>query len=74
MKYANINIDNSLVENGLNSLLSGEQCAERLLNLSSRPTAILAKDEMAAGVIKVAYKKGIRIPDDLSVVGFDDSQ
>ena len=74
MKDANINIDNSLVENGLNSLLSGEQCAERLLNLSNRPTAIFASnDEMAAGVIKVAYKKGIRIPDDLSVVGFDDS-
>jgi LacI family transcriptional regulator len=53
---------------------SGAACAERLLSLTPRPTAIFAlNDEMAAGVYKAAYRIGLRIPEDLSVVGFDDS-
>lgn len=53
---------------------SGVSCAEQLLALKPRPTAIFAlNDEMATGVYKAAYRLGLRIPDDLSVVGFDDS-
>lgn len=53
---------------------SGVACAEKLLALSPRPTAIFAlNDEMAAGVCKAAFKQGLRIPGDVSVVGFDDS-
>ena len=53
---------------------SGVVCAEALLARSPRPTAIFAcNDEMAAGVYKAAYRLGIRIPEELSVVGFDDS-
>jgi LacI family transcriptional regulator len=53
---------------------SGVVCAETLLSRSPRPTAIFAcNDEMAAGVYKAAYRLGLRIPEDLSVVGFDDS-
>jgi LacI family transcriptional regulator len=53
---------------------SGVACAERLLALNPRPTAIFAlNDEMAAGVYKAAYKLGLSVPEDLSVVGFDDS-
>ncbi|QBB72531.1 LacI family DNA-binding transcriptional regulator [Pseudolysobacter antarcticus] len=53
---------------------SGVACAERLLALTPRPTVIFAlNDEMAAGVYKAAYRLGLRIPDQLSVVGFDDS-
>jgi LacI family transcriptional regulator len=53
---------------------SGVVCAEALLTRTPRPTAIFAcNDEMAAGVYKAAYRIGLRIPEDLSVVGFDDS-
>jgi LacI family transcriptional regulator len=53
---------------------SGVVCAEALLARNPRPTAIFAcNDEMAAGVYKAAYRLGLRIPEDLSVVGFDDS-
>jgi len=53
---------------------SGVSCAEQLLSLSPRPTAIFAgNDETAAGVYRAAYLHGLRIPDDLTVVGFDDS-
>lgn len=53
---------------------SGVSCAEQLLSLTPRPTAIFAgNDETAAGVYRAAYLHGLRIPDDLTVVGFDDS-
>jgi LacI family transcriptional regulator len=53
---------------------SGVVCAEALLARNPRPTAIFAcNDEMAAGVYKAAYRLGLRIPEDLSVGGFDDS-
>lgn len=53
---------------------SGVAGAEYLLAKSPRPTAIFAcNDEMAAGVYKAAMRRGLSIPGDLSVVGFDDS-
>jgi LacI family transcriptional regulator len=53
---------------------SGAACAELLLSLSPRPTAIFAgNDETAAGVYRTAYLRGLKIPDDLTVIGFDDS-
>jgi LacI family transcriptional regulator len=51
---------------------SGVAAARQLLSHERRPTAIFAaNDEMAFGVMNVAAKMGLRIPDDLSVVGFD---
>jgi LacI family transcriptional regulator len=56
------------------SFESGIDCARAILNRSNRPTAIYASnDRMAAGILTVAAELGIRIPDDLSVVGFDNS-
>ena len=51
---------------------SGIRAARQLLSGEKRPTAIFAaNDEMAFGVMNVAAELGLRIPDDLSVVGFD---
>ncbi len=53
---------------------SGLRAAEELLSLSAPPTAIFASnDDMAAAVLAVAYRRGLRVPDDLSVAGFDDT-
>jgi LacI family transcriptional regulator len=53
---------------------SGLESGEWLLSRRDRPTAIFASnDEMAAGVYQAAYRRGLTIPDQLSVVGFDDS-
>lgn len=53
---------------------SGMLAAETILALPDRPTAIFAcNDDMAAGVVASAHQLGLRVPDDLSVVGFDDT-
>jgi LacI family transcriptional regulator len=50
------------------------QAAEKLLGLKPPPTAIFAaSDSMALEVMNVAAEKGIRIPQDLSIIGFDDN-
>ncbi|AIJ70592.1 hypothetical protein C064_00174 [Brucella suis 63/252] len=56
------------------SFASGLVAGRKLLSLPNRPTAIFASnDDMAAAVMQVAYDAGIAVPDDLTVVGFDDS-
>ena len=48
--------------------------ARKLLALNPRPTAIFAaNDDMAAGVIAVAHGMNLKLPDELSVAGFDDT-
>jgi LacI family repressor for deo operon, udp, cdd, tsx, nupC, and nupG len=55
------------------SIESGAEAADRLLSQPSRPTAIFCfNDEMAMGVLDMARQRGIRVPKDLSVMGFDD--
>ena len=53
---------------------SAAQAAMDLLSRKDRPTAILgANDVVAAGVLKAAQRLGLKVPEDLAVVGFDDS-
>jgi LacI family transcriptional regulator len=76
LRACGLRMDKSLVAQGYNSSLSGAHSARKLLMLAAtkRPTAIFASnDEMAAGVLSVAHSLGMRVPEDLSVVGFDDS-
>ena len=53
---------------------AAEKAARELLSLKSRPDAIfVANDHMAVAVMDVArYEFGLRIPEDLSIVGYDD--
>lgn len=52
----------------------GESAINRLMNLPNRPTAVYFTDPMATlGAIRRCYAQGIRVPQDLSIVGFDDS-
>jgi LacI family transcriptional regulator len=54
---------------------SGIQQGLELLQMDPRPTAIFAgNDEMAAGVLQAARQMNVRVPEELSVVGFDDFQ
>lgn len=69
---AGIPIDEDLIETGDFSIPTAVPCARRLLSLPDRPTAIFASNDMSAiAVYQVAAEFGLRIPQDLSVVGFD---
>ncbi|MCI4645237.1 MAG: LacI family DNA-binding transcriptional regulator [Hyphomonadaceae bacterium] len=69
-----LEIDTSLVVEGDFTFRSGMEWAEQLLNKRVPPTAIFASnDDMAAGVIAAAHRRALKVPLDLSVVGFDDT-
>ncbi|KAB2732369.1 LacI family DNA-binding transcriptional regulator [Brucella intermedia] len=56
------------------SFASGLAAGKKLLSLDEPPTAVFASnDDMAAAVMQVAYDHNVGIPDQLTVVGFDDS-
>ncbi len=66
-------VDEELIFKGDFSYESGEQGAKYLLSLKNPPTAIMcANDSMAIGAMKVIRENGFQIPDEMSVVGFDD--
>lgn len=69
-----LSVNNALITQGDFSYASGLESTEALLSLPEKPTAIFASnDEMAAGALAAAYKKDLRVPDALSIAGFDDS-
>ena len=69
-----IDIPSSRIREGQNSYETGLSSGMELLSQPKRPTAIVANnDEMAAGVIRAAHDLGIKIPEELSVAGFDDN-
>ncbi|BBF71768.1 LacI family DNA-binding transcriptional regulator [Sphingomonas bisphenolicum] len=71
---AGIALPRSLVADRHYTFESGLAECESLLDLSPRPTAIFAaNDEMAAGVLYAARLRGIAVPEQLSIVGFDDT-
>lgn len=56
------------------SFASGLRAAERLLDLDPRPDAIVAaNDDMAAAILWAAHRRGLDLPADLAVTGFDDT-
>ena len=67
-----LDLPSSLIVEGAFTYESGVNAAHQLLTVKNRPTAVFAaNDEMAFGVMNVANELGIKVPDDLSVVGFD---
>ncbi|TMR17697.1 LacI family transcriptional regulator [Nonomuraea turkmeniaca] len=73
LDLAGIPADPELIGSGDFLIEGGRAEAHRLLRLPDPPTAIFAcNDGMATGVYRAAHELGLRIPGDLSVVGFDD--
>jgi DNA-binding LacI/PurR family transcriptional regulator len=67
--------DPALEANGEFTVAGGMRAAAGLLCLDDRPTAIFAaSDEMAIGVLRAARERGLRVPEDLSVIGIDDHE
>jgi LacI family transcriptional regulator len=73
MADAGLAIDERWVEEGAFNERSGLEAGERLLALDPRPTAVFAaNDEMALGCLNAARVRGLEVPRDLSLIGFDD--
>lgn len=73
LKDSNIKIKSEYIENGNYHVESSYQCIKRLFNLEDPPTSILASNDlMAMGAIKALKKLNIKVPEDVSIIGFDD--
>ncbi|RKN39590.1 LacI family DNA-binding transcriptional regulator [Micromonospora endolithica] len=69
---AGIPVDPQLVRYGTFSAGTGLEHGLHLLSLPDRPTAIFAGSDMQAiGVLRAARQRGLRVPEDLSVIGYD---
>ncbi len=72
LKNAGIELDEELITPGDFTQKTARKCTRQLLALNNPPTAIFAgNDQSAIGVFEAAEELGKRIPNDLSVVGFD---
>jgi LacI family transcriptional regulator len=72
LEKAGIGADDQLIASGDYTTETGLICARQLLSLQEPPTAIFASnDQTAMGVYQAAQEMGLRIPEDLSVIGFD---
>lgn len=61
-----------MIDGGFFEFAKGEAAAEYLFDLPIPPTAIFAAgDAMALGVIRSCYKRHLRVPDDVTIIGFD---
>ncbi|MET0481084.1 MAG: LacI family DNA-binding transcriptional regulator [Mycetocola sp.] len=75
MNASGVDIEERFVRFGNFRVDGGRSIALELLSLPDRPTAIFAgSDLQALGVIEAARTLGLRVPDDLSIVGYDDLQ
>ena len=73
LESASVEVDPALIRTGNFHHIGGYQAARELFELDDPPTAVFAgSDEQAFGVAEGARVTGRRIPEDLSIVGFDD--
>lgn len=70
----NINVNNDYILSGKYTLESGYHNMKKLLNIEDKPTAVFcANDDIAVGAMKAIFESGLRVPDDISIIGFDNS-
>jgi len=70
---AGINLPPEYIAQGAHGLEPARMLAHNLLDLPRPPTAIFApSDTQALGVLKAAHERGLNVPQDLAVIGFDD--
>lgn len=68
-----IPINKEYIVSGNYDMKSGYRAMKKLIELPKRPTGIFcSNDDMAIGAIKAAFDNGLRVPEDISIIGFDD--
>ncbi len=70
----NIEINEDYIISGRYELLSGYENMKKLLKLDDRPTAVFcSNDDIGVGAMKAIFDEGLSVPEDISIIGFDDS-
>lgn len=73
LEEAGMDFDPDLVAQGYFTYRSGLDAAEQLLSLEDAPSALFcSNDDMAAAAVAIAHRRGLDVPGDLTVCGFDD--
>lgn len=73
LREAGLSVEQELIVNCGSTLEDAYQAARQLLNSSSRPTALIAiNDLLAIGALRAASDLGLNVPTDLSLIGYDD--
>ncbi|MBI3087972.1 MAG: LacI family DNA-binding transcriptional regulator [Candidatus Omnitrophica bacterium] len=74
MKARRLPVNNEYIRYGDFGLPSARKAMDEMLKLKERPTAVfVASDDMALEAVTVALAKGVRVPEEVSIVGFDDN-
>jgi LacI family transcriptional regulator len=73
LREAGIAPDSHIAARGNFTFRSGIECCEQILAAGNVTAIMCANDDMAAGALLTCHKRGLAIPGDLSVVGFDDT-
>lgn len=69
-----ISVDSKYIFEGNYGKKSGYLAVSKILNLKKLPTAVFsANDRMAAGLLQGLMERGIRVPEDVAIIGYDDS-
>ena len=75
LEIEGLEIDERIIRKGDWHVPSGYKAAQEILLTTPLPTAIVAaNDQMAFGAIRAIQDKGLRVPDDIAVVGYDDDE
>lgn len=73
LKNHKIPINSDFIVSGDYDMKSGYSAMKKLLSLSKIPTAVFcSNDDMAISAIKAVFDSNLKVPDDISIVGFDD--
>ena len=73
LRQHGVTLDRRLIREGTHTAEGGEKAMNELLAVGRRPTAVVCSNDWTAiGALHAIHAAGLRVPEDLSVVGFDD--
>ena len=73
MQHREIHLPEHMIQSGNHRADGGYEAMERILAVSPAPTAVFCSNDLTAiGAMGAIHKRGLRIPDDISIIGYDD--